>query len=140
MSNYIGETKVNYQSQENRVISCSSDVYEEIKEYAVCEQEHFITIYLDGANRIIETRVNFIGTLNQSLVHPRDIFRTAVRLNVASIIIVHNHPSNILRPSEEDLNVTQRIKESGQVLGIDLLDHIIISSNGYYSFKSKNIL
>ncbi|WP_321469586.1 DNA repair protein RadC [Halarcobacter sp.] len=139
MIDYIAETRINYRDTNNK-ISSANDVYEEVKEFSNKSQEHFITIYLDGANRVLETRVNFIGTLNQSLVHPREIFKRAIELTCASIIIVHNHPSGILSPSDEDINITNRIKEASKILGIELLDHVIISVFGFYSFRSEELL
>jgi len=139
MIDYIAETRINYRETNNK-ISSANDVYEEVKEFSNKSQEHFITIYLDGANRVLETRVNFIGTLNQSLVHPREIFKRAIELTSASTIIVHNHPSGILSPSEEDINITNRINEASKILGIELLDHVIISEFGFYSFKSEERL
>lgn len=109
MIDYIAETRINYRDTKNK-ISSTNDVYEEIKEFSNKSQEHFITIYLDGANRVLETKVHFIGTLNQSLVHPREIFKRAIELASASIIILHNYPSGILSPSEEDINIINRKK------------------------------
>ncbi|WP_419763949.1 MAG: RadC family protein [Arcobacter sp.] len=139
MIDYIAEIRINYRTINNK-ISSATDVYKKVKEFSNKTQEHFITIYLDGANRVLETRVNFIGTLNQSLVHPREIFNSAIKLSCASIITVHNHPSGILEPSEEDINITKRIKEASKILGIELLDHLIISEFGFYSFKDGSFL
>ncbi|MEA2018297.1 MAG: DNA repair protein RadC [Campylobacterota bacterium] len=139
MIDYIGETKINYRKT-NPKISKASDIFNEIEDFKNKTQEHFITIYLDGANHIIESRVISIGTLNQSLVHPREVFSPAIEKRAASIIVAHNHPSGTLKPSREDLKVTERLKESGKILGIELLDHIIISVNGYLSFKDEDLL
>ncbi len=138
MIDYIAETRINYRDTNNKITG-ANDVYEEVKEFSNKSQEHFITIYLDGANRVLETRVNFIGTLNQSLVHPREIFKRAIELACASIIIVHNHPNGILCASEEDINITNRIKKVSKILGIEFLDHVIISEFGFYSFKGEGI-
>ncbi len=104
------------------------------------KQEYFMTITLDGANHIIEKRVVFIGTLNRSLIHPREIFADALTDRAASIIIAHNHPSGQLEASVEDLHVTQRIKESGKLLGIELLDHIIFTKDGFLSLADEELL
>ena len=95
-------------------------------------------LYLDGANHICETRIITIGTLNQSLVHPREVFSPAVEHRCASIIVAHNHPSGILSPSSEDIEVTQRLKESGKLLGIELLDHVIFTKDSFISLKDEN--
>lgn len=107
------------------------------------EQESFLVCYLDAKNRIIETRELFVGTVNGANVHPRDIFREAVRLNAVSLIICHNHPSGDVRPSQEDMLVTKRIAEAAEVIGVSLLDHIILGTKGsgeYLSFKDKGYL
>ena len=97
-------------------------------------------ITLDGASRIIEKRVIFIGTLNQSLVHPREVFRPAILDKSAGIIIAHNHPSGTLEASRADIQITQRLKEVAKLVGIELLDHVIISEQGYYSFSDEGML
>ncbi len=129
-----------YLIKQNRCIRFAKDIYEELREFANKKQEHFITITLDGASHIIEKRVVFIGTLNQSLVHPREVFADAISDRAASIIIAHNHPSGQLRPSQEDKLVTQRLKGVSKIVGIELLDHVIVSKEGFYSFRDHNIL
>ncbi len=121
-------------------ITSASDVYSLLADYSTKEQEHFLLITLDGASKVIEKRVIFIGTLNQSLVHPREIFRPAILDNSAGIIVAHNHPSGTLEASRADVQVTQRLKEVSKLVGIELLDHVIISKKGYYSFSDEGLL
>jgi len=121
-------------------INCSEDAYEELKPYKNKRQEYFLTLYLDGANNLLETKIITIGTLNQSLVHPREVFSYAIEKRCASIIVAHNHPSGILKPSDEDIRVTHRLKESGKILGIELLDHLIITNKGYISLQEEGQL
>jgi len=128
------------QSYNNNRITSAEHVYSQLLEYSLKEKEHFITITLDGASNIIEKRVIHIGTLNQSLVHPREIFRPAILDNAAGIIIAHNHPSGTLEASRADIQITSRLKEVSKLIGIELLDHVIISKLGYYSFSDENIL
>ncbi len=97
-------------------------------------QEQFFSIYLDAKKCIINDKLIFIGTVNHSLVHPRDIFKEAYELNASYLICIHNHPSGDVRPSEDDIRVTKRIKEVGDLTGIKLIDHIIVSEKNYYSF------
>lgn len=97
-------------------------------------QEEFYVIYLDAKKRVIKDKLLFIGTVNHSLVHPRDIFKNAYNLNSTFIICMHTHPSLDSTPSENDLLVTKRIKKIGDIMGIKLIDHIIITKNNYYSF------
>jgi len=129
-----------YLIKQNKKITDASDVYEELKKYRDKRQEYFLSLYLDGANHLSETRVITIGTLNQSLVHPREVFAPAIEQRCASIIVAHNHPSGVLSPSREDIEVTKRLQESGKILGIELLDHIIFTKNGYISLRDENYM
>lgn len=97
------------------------------------QQEYFVCITLDGANRLIKKRIITIGTLNASLVHPREVFAPAIEDRAASIIVAHNHPSGSLRPSKEDEEATDRLVEAGKLLGIRLINHIIVTKSGYIS-------
>jgi DNA repair protein RadC len=101
------------------------DVFNQLEEVRNSDKENFVVLFLNTQNGIIGKDIVSIGTLNTSLVHPREVFRTAIVKNCASIIVAHNHPSGSLEPSSEDLAVTQRLKESGKLLGIELLDHVI---------------
>lgn len=100
-------------------------------------QEHFVVLFLNVKNEIINKQTIFIGSLNASIVHPREIFREAVKKSAASIICAHNHPSGNPTPSPEDIEVTKRIAEAGLIIGIDLLDHIIIGDHIHISMKGK---
>lgn len=107
------------------------------------EQEAFHVLYLDARNRVIEVKELFIGTVNGANVHPRDIFREAVRHNAVGLIIGHNHPSGDLIPSREDLLLTKRVREGARLLGLSFLDHIILGSlqeEHYFSFKDAGYL
>jgi len=121
-------------------ITDAKEAYNLLYEYSHKEQEHFLLITLDGASRVINKRVIHIGTLNQSLVHPREVFRPAIMDNAAGIIVAHNHPSGTLEASRADIQITQRLKEVAKLVGISLLDHIIISSKGYFSFSDEALL
>ena len=134
------ELSKRYLIKQNRKIGCSKDVYNELKEYHNKKQEYFIAIYLDGANHICDINVVTIGILNQSLVHPREVFAPAIEKRCASVIVAHNHPSGNLTPSNADIEVTKRLKESGELLGIELLDHIIFTQNGYFSFDEEGMI
>ncbi len=104
-------------------------------------REHLMTIYLNARNEMVwKKESTFIGTLNSSLAHPREIFAEALRQNAASVILVHNHPSGDPEPSEDDLLITKRIVEAGKIMGIDVLDHVIIAKTHIFSFKEKGIL
>lgn len=102
------------------------------------KQEYFYCVYLDTHKKIIEDRLLFIGTVNYSLVHPREIFKEAYLLGASAIICVHNHPGNNPLPSKEDYNITKKIMEVGKILDIKLVDHVIVCKNNYYSFLENN--
>ena len=102
------------------------------------KQEYFYTVYLDNGKKIIEEKLLFIGTINYSLVHPREIFKEAYLLGASAIICVHNHPGGNPVPSKQDFEITNNLIEVSKILGIKFLDHIIISKNNYYSFLENN--
>lgn len=101
-------------------------------------QEYFYCLYLDNNKRIIKEKLLFIGTLNQSLVHPREVFKEACLISAHSIICIHNHPTGNVLPSRNDIEITKKLFECGKMLGISLIDHIIIGYNNYYSFFENN--
>ena len=110
-------------------------VYEYYKnKIGYSKQEVFCVVYLDAKNMIIKEKELFRGTLNSSLVHPREVFKEAYILGAVSIICVHNHPSGKILPSKDDINVTKRLISVGEVMGVKVLDHIIIGKDKYYSF------
>ena len=99
------------------------------------KKEHVIAFYLNSQGAVIERQTIAIGTVTNSLVHPREVFEPAVRLSAVSVILVHNHPSGDLKPSVEDKELTKRLEEAGRIIGISLADHVIISQKGYLSLK-----
>lgn len=104
------------------------------------KQEYFYVVYLDNAKNIIRDKLLFIGTINYSVVHPREVFKEAYLLSASAIICVHNHPSGNIYPSREDLEITKRLEEIGILMGIKVLDHLIIGNDTYYSFlENKDI-
>ncbi|BBG66663.1 DNA repair protein RadC [Hydrogenimonas sp.] len=121
-------------------VSCAEDVWRELRSYADKKQEYFLSITLDGAGHIIEKRVVTVGTLNQSLVHPRELFADAITDRAAGIVIAHNHPSGQCFPSSEDRRVTRRIKEVSSIIGIELIDHVIITKESWFSFAEEGEL
>jgi DNA repair protein RadC len=98
-------------------------------------QEHFICLYLNTKNRIIAKQTIFVGSLDASIVHPREVFKGAIKRSSASIICLHNHPSGDPSPSREDIAITKTLREAGELVGISLLDHVIIGDGRYYSMK-----
>jgi DNA repair protein RadC len=111
-----------------------------MEEMRFLSQEHFVCLYLNTKNQIIHKQTIFIGSLNASIVHPREVFKEAVRRSAASLICLHNHPSGDPTPSREDIEVTKRLVEFGRIMGIDLLDHLIIGEHKFVSLKEKGYI
>jgi len=103
------------------------------------KKEHFLVICLDTRNRLINDKPVSIGSLDTSIVHPREAFKEAVSSSAASVIFVHNHPSGDPEPSKEDIELTKRLVKAGEIIGINVLDHIIVCDKGYLSLKAKNL-
>lgn len=116
------------------------DVLPFVQRYSMENKEHFLCITLNGGHEILQLRVISVGTVNQTLVHPRDIYSDAVKDNAAAIVVCHNHPSGNCQPSQADIELTHRIQAASDLLGIPLLDHIIFSSSSYFSFIENNLL
>jgi DNA repair protein RadC len=104
------------------------------------KKEYFMILCLDTRNNLIKISNVSIGTLDANLVHPREVFKEAIQVSSAQVIITHNHPSGDSEPSEEDLKITKRLAKAGDLLGIKILDHIIVSNCGYSSLKEKNLI
>ena len=113
------------------------EIFHELKDIRSSKKEHFIAFYLDVRNQVIKRETISLGTLNASLVHPREVFEPAVRHTAASIILTHNHPSGLSTPSDEDLKLTMRLVKVGEILGIKITDHIIVCEKEYTSMKEK---
>ena len=124
-------------------ISCPKDIYEVLTK--VCRiqcnaEEVFILITLNTKNIVTGYFEVHRGTINSSLVHPREVFKRALLNNASNIMVAHNHPSGDPNPSKEDIQITERLKEAGNLLGINLIDHIIVGEDKYISFKEKGVL
>lgn len=123
------------------VLLNSKSVYEYMRSKLIFEkQEKFYVLYLDTKNKLIKEKVLFVGTLDSSVVHPREIFKEAVICSCAAMICVHNHPSGNPMPSLEDIELTKKLDALGKVMNIPLLDHIIVGKDDYYSFKANEML
>ncbi|GMC06346.1 MAG: DNA repair protein RadC [Enterococcus hirae] len=104
------------------------------------KQEHLICIYLDTKNQVLLKKTLFIGSLDQTIAHPREVFHYAVRYSAARIILVHNHPSGNVLPSKQDLLFTKRVQKCGEMMGIDVLDHLIIGCKQYFSLREEGLM
>lgn len=118
-----------FEVSERPIIDSPEKAVEQLTDIRTKQQEYFVCLTLDGANRLIAKRIISIGTLTSSLVHPREVFSDAITDRAASIIVAHNHPSGNLQPSGADRAVTERLREAGELLGIALLDHLIITKD-----------
>ena len=127
-------------SKKGRVITTPKDIYKEVHHYSSRDQEHLIVVMLNGAHEVIGTFIATIGLLNRTLVHPREIYAPAINNRAAAICIAHNHPTGYSEPSQDDKDVTKRIKKAGEILGIKCLDHVVFSENDYYSFLEHGLI
>lgn len=125
----------------NMKITSASEVFRYYKGlFLGKKQECFYCIYLDNSKRVIKDKMLFVGSINVSVVHPREIFKEAYSVSASSIICVHNHPSGNVLPSREDVNLTHKLKDIGELFGIKLVDHVIVGINNYYSFLENGDL
>jgi DNA repair protein RadC len=104
------------------------------------KRENFLVLLLNARHEVMCVETVSVGSLNASIVHPREVFRSAVIQSAASVVLVHNHPSGDPEPSEEDLTITKRLVEAGDLLGIGILDHVVVASRGIVSFRSRQLL
>lgn len=123
----LGKVSSSYQIAQNLIY--------ELQDF---QQEHLVCLYLNTKNEVIKQETVFKGSLNQSVAHPREIFRSAVKYSAARLILAHNHPSGNPTPSESDIHFTQRMQECGKMMGIEVLDHIIIGAQVYISMREEN--
>jgi DNA repair protein RadC len=122
-------------------VTKAKDIIKAIKSFTHSDREFLIGLYLNSRNQVIAHHVISIGTVNATLVHPREVFKLAIMKNACGIIIAHNHPSGGIDPSVADLNVTKRLIDAGKILGIEIKDHIIITPAGQtYSIKRTSLL
>ncbi len=119
------------------VIRSAKDVYEYLQDMHNLPKEHLRGLYLNSHSRIIHDEVISIGTINTNIVHPREVFRPAIEYSAAAVVLAHNHPSNISTPSAQDIEITNQLINSGKILGINVLDHVIITKSTYVSINAN---
>ena len=135
----LGKRVYNQKDNINIKLDSSKTIYEYIKNDLLDKkQEYFYCLYLDTKKNLIEKKLLYIGTLNKSIIHPREIFKYAYLLSADSIICIHNHPTGDVLPSKEDFIITEKLVEIGKINSINVIDHIIIGNNNYYSFYDNN--
>jgi len=121
-------------------IACARDLLPLLSDITGRQQECFVCVSLNGANEVIEKRLVTIGLLNQSQVHPREVFADVIADRAAAVIFAHNHPSGGLQPSDSDLQTHDQLTQAGKILGLRVLDHIIVSRKGYFSFQEGGLI
>lgn len=127
--------------EEDVKINCGEDVFRVFGSKMMdLESENFKVIYLNTRKRVLKEKTLFVGTLDESVVHPREIFKVALEEGAAGIVLVHNHPSGDPTPSDDDVRVTKELIEAGKILGVDVLDHVIIGRNGYWSIMENGLI
>ena len=131
----------NFKVQAIPVSACNPlEIAEQCRDFRNKDKEHFCVFFLNTQNQIIGRELVSMGTLNTSLIHPRECFRTAISKNSAAVIFAHNHPSGSLEPSDEDIAVTKRLKDAGKLIGIEVLDHVIVTAESHKSLKEQNLI
>lgn len=137
----IGRRIKQFPVEETHIVRSPQDVADYMmEEMRHLKQEHFVALYLNTKNAVLHKKTLFIGSLNASLVHPREVFKEALRYSSASLVCLHNHPSGQPEPSPEDIEVTKRLVSTGKMLGVELLDHVIIGDRKFYSMKEKGYI
>ena len=127
-------------SSKGTVIRSPKDLIPYVQNFAIQKKEHFLAVTLNGCREIIQVHVTSVGTLNRTIVSPRDIFAPALAENASAIVVCHNHPSGNVEPSRQDVDTTYSLMEASKILGIPILDHIIIDCNNYFSFMEHGIV
>ncbi|MBW2984307.1 DNA repair protein RadC [Candidatus Woesearchaeota archaeon] len=134
----LGRRLAAFKDQSNPVIDNAQDIVKLfMPDLSSLKKEHFKGVFLDSRKRIIKEETVFIGSLNASVIHPREIFQAALEEGAAAVILLHNHPSGNPKPSDDDIEITRQLIKAGEVLGIEVLDHIIIGSKRYFSFRER---
>jgi DNA repair protein RadC len=121
-------------------IQSPEDILPYVQNYAMCGKEHFVMITLNGGHEIIKIHLISVGTVNKTIIHPREVFREAIKENASSIVICHNHPSGNCAPSDEDIEITKQILMTGEMVGIPLTDHLVIGDKTYVSMRKAHLL
>ncbi|MDO8664013.1 MAG: DNA repair protein RadC, partial [Candidatus Liptonbacteria bacterium] len=121
-------------------INNAKDAVAQLADLRDLKKEHFVALYINARNKLIHRDLVSVGTLKANLVHPREVFEPAIARSSVQVIVAHNHPSGDPEPSEDDLVITKKLVDGGKLLGIEVIDHIIITKTGYLSFKDKKLI
>lgn len=121
-------------------IKTIKDAVAHLQELRTAKKEHFVALYLNARNQVVHKEIVSVGTLNASLVHPREVFKPAIDCLAAGIILAHNHPSGELELSEDDISITNRLSDVGELMGIKIIDHIVITKDGFNNLNKRQLL
>ena len=121
-------------------ISCPADAYALLNDITHSDREHFVVLHLNTRNDVIAKEIVSIGTLHSSLIHPREVLKAAILNNADKMLLAHNHPSGDITPSQEDKEVTKRLVKAGEIIGIEVIDHLIVADKRYLSLKEKGLV
>lgn len=125
----------------SRLVQAPGDAAEILRSaIGQADREHFVALHMDTRNRVTGVHVVSVGSLNASVVHPREVFKASILANAAAVLVGHNHPSGDETPSQEDIAITHRLRQAGELLGIPVLDHIVLGATTFYSFKEHGTL
>jgi len=117
-----------------------NDIFNDLKDIRNAKKEYFVVFFLDSRNQEIKRETVSIGSINASIAHPREVFEAAIKYSAFQIILAHNHPSMNFLPSQEDIQTTKNLVKAGNIIGIEVIDHIIVTNDNYYSFKENNLI
>lgn len=126
--------------KKSELLLAPKDIWESLKDLRDNKKEHFVVFYLDTRSQEIQRETISVGILNANLIHPREVFEPAIKESAAQIILAHNHPSGDVSPSDDDLEITKRLFLAGEILGIEVVDHVIVSKKAFLSFKCEGLL
>lgn len=127
-------------AEESTVVSGPADAWRLVKDLGRARKEHLVALYVDAQNQLLQRETVSVGSLNTTRTHPREIFQPAIACSAMGVILVHNHPSGSLAPSQEDVDFTRTIRRAAEILGIGLYDHLIVTARGYTSLKERSLM
>lgn len=128
------------QNKKSTLLLSPKDIWDELRDIRDNKKEHFVIFFLDSRSQEIKREVISVGSLNTNSIHPREVFEPAVRNLAAQVIIAHNHPSGDSEASEDDMETTKQLIEAGKILGIDIIDHVVVTKNNYFSFRDARLI
>lgn len=126
--------------KQRKLLQSSADILPLLRDIALKRQEYFVVLSLDSERRLIKKRVVFIGTVDAVIAHPREVYAGAIADRASSIIVAHNHPSGDPTPSSQDIAATEQLREAGEILGIELVEHLIVAGGAHHSFKKSGVV